>query len=327
MIKFIEDREIDVITVGRAGIDLYPREPNRIMEQVQTYAKHVGGSSANIAVGLTHLGKKTGMISRVSDDALGRFVIQYLERKGIATEGVQIDDKGALNSLTMTEVKSPENCGVIMYRENCADLNLEAELIDERFIKQAKALVITGTALSKSPSREATFKAVELARKNGLVVFFDIDYRPYTWQSEEIASITYHMAAEKSHVIIGTREEFEVMECYTGIAALSDTEIAHKWLGKGADIVIIKHGENGSHAFTQDTEPVRHGIFPAKLKKTYGAGDAFASGFIYGMLENYTLVESLGIGSAAASINISGDTCTESMPRVEELKNLLDYIE
>ncbi len=111
------------------------------------------------------------------------------------------------------------------------------------FIKQAKALVITGTALSKSPSREATFKAVELARKNGLVVFFDIDYRPYTWQSEEIASITYHMAAEKCHVIIGTREEFEVMECYTGIAALSDTEIAHKWLGKGADIVIIKHGE------------------------------------------------------------------------------------
>lgn len=327
MITFIEDRELDVITVGRAGIDLYPREPNRLMEQVETYAKHVGGSPANIAVGLTHLGKKVGMISRVSDDALGRFVIQYLERKGIATEGVQIDDKGALNSLTLAEVKSPENCGVIMYRENCADLNLESELIDERFIKKAKALVIAGTALSKSPSREATFKAIELGRKNGLVIFFDIDYRPYTWISEEAASITYHMAAEKCDVIIGTREEFEVMERFTGIDSLSDSDIANKWIEKGADIVIVKHGEYGSHAFTKGNEPVKHGIFPAKLKKTYGAGDAFASGFIYGMLEKYTLVESLGIGSAAASINISGDTCTEAMPTVEELKTRLDFIE
>lgn len=327
MIKFLESRELDVITVGRAGIDLYPRELNCIMEQVQTYAKHVGGSPANIAVGLARLGKKTGMISRVSDDALGRFVIQYLERKEIATEGVQIDDKGALNSLTLAEVKSPENCGVIMYRENCADLNLDPDLIDEGFIKKAKALLITGTALSKSPSRESTFKAIELARKNGLVVFFDIDYRPYTWISEEAASITYHNAAEKCNVIIGTREEFEVMERFTGIDSLSDVEIANKWIEKGAEIVIVKHGEKGSHAFTKENEPVKHGIFPAKMKKTFGAGDAFAAGFIYGMLENYTLVESLGIGSAAASINISGDTCTEAMPTVEQLKLLLDFLE
>ncbi|MCG8569756.1 MAG: carbohydrate kinase family protein, partial [Spirochaetes bacterium] len=151
-------------------------------------------------------------------------------------------------------------------------------------------------------------------------------YRPYTWQSEEIASITYQLAAQKCHVIIGTREEFEVMERFCQTPVLSDEQIAEKWLKQGTRIIIIKHGKAGSHAFSQDHEPVKHGIFPGKLKKTYGAGDAFASGFIYGMLEKYSLVQSLGIGSAAASINISRDTCTEAMPRVDELKPLLNYL-
>ncbi|MCG8573149.1 MAG: PfkB family carbohydrate kinase, partial [Spirochaetes bacterium] len=139
MIKFKQNRKLDVITVGRIGVDFYPLQTNRTLEEVETFAKHIGGSPANIAVGLAHLGKKAGIISRVSDDAFGRYAINYLKSKGIEIQGVQIDDKGALNSLAITEVKSPESCGLIMYRDNCADLNLEPGLINEMFIEKAKA--------------------------------------------------------------------------------------------------------------------------------------------------------------------------------------------
>ena len=143
---------------------------------------------------------------------MGRFIVNYLKDNHIDTSGISVDQTGAVTGLAFTEIKSPEDCSILMYRDNVADLKLDTTDVSEEYIKQSKALLISGTALAASPSREAVFLALDYARKHDVVVIFDLDYRPYTWKSAQETAVYYNLAAEKCDVIIGTREEFDMME-------------------------------------------------------------------------------------------------------------------
>src|SRR6478752_4825517 len=209
---FKENRGLDFIAVGRLCIDLNANETQRPMEETKTFTKYVGGSPANIAIGAARLGLKTGFIGKVSDDQMGRFITGYLQKNKINTDGIAVDKTGAVTGLAFTEIKSPTDCSILMYRDNVADLKISPLEVSEALIADSKMLLISGTALAASPSREAVFLALDYARKHGTVVVFDVDYRPYTWKSPEETAVYYNLAAEKSDIIVGTREEFDSME-------------------------------------------------------------------------------------------------------------------
>lgn len=322
MINF-DNKKLDVICLGRAGVDLNPIEFNTSIDKVSGFIKSVGGSPANIAVGLAKQGMKVGFIGRVADNGFGKFIKDKFESVGIDTTGV-IFDKKHTNGLALTEVRSPEECGAIFYRENVADLHLCCDDINEDYIKSAKILMISGTALSKSPSREAAFLAIEYAKKNSVKVAMDIDYRPYSWESSSETSICYTMACEKCDIIIGTREEFDAVEYLWDKDNNDDETTAKRFLQKGAGIVVVKRGADGSAAFLDDGKVIKAGIVPAKLRKTFGAGDAFAAGFLTSLLKGNDIKTSLIKGSATASIVISKTDCTEAMPTSQELENYLN---
>lgn len=138
-----------------------------------------------------------------------------------------------------------------MYRDNVADFCLAAEDIDEEYIASAKAIVISGTALAKSPSREACLKAMMLAKKNNVRIVFDIDYREYTWTSKDEIAVYYSLVAQNADIIMGSREEFDLTEGIVGVKD-SDPESAKYWQSFGAAICVIKHGKEGSTAYTND---------------------------------------------------------------------------
>ncbi|UPM55540.1 5-dehydro-2-deoxygluconokinase [Gottfriedia acidiceleris] len=322
-LTFRNQSPIDFIALGRLCIDLNANEINRPMEETITFTKYVGGSPANIAIGMSRLGKKTGFIGRVADDQMGSFILNYLNKNQIDTSNVLIDQSGSKTGLAFTEIKSPVDCSILMYRDNVADLKLEPRDIKEDYIKSAKSLLISGTALAKSPSREAVFLAVEYARKHDVCVFFDIDYRPYTWNSVEETAIYYNLIAQKCDVIIGTREEFDMMECFDHNPNHDDEMTAEKWFSYYAKIVVIKHGKDGSIAYTSIGEKVKGRTFPAKVIKTFGAGDSYAAGFIYGLMEDWSLFESMDFGAAAASIVISSHSCSDAMPTVNQIKKYI----
>ncbi|AZV63807.1 5-dehydro-2-deoxygluconokinase [Peribacillus frigoritolerans] len=326
-LKFKEDRPLNLIAIGRLCIDLNANEINRPMEETMTFTKYVGGSPANIAIGLSRLNMKTGFIGKVSDDQMGRFTTQYLKQNTINTDGIVTDQTGAVTGLAFTEIKSPEECSILMYRDNVADLKLDPTEVSEEYIKQSKALLISGTALAKSPSREAVFVALEYARKNDVVVFFDIDYRPYTWESEAETAVYYNLAAEKSDVIIGTREEFDMMEKLLNYKESNDQVTAERWFSYHAKIVVIKHGGEGSIAYTRDGESHRGGIFKTKVLKTFGAGDSYASAFIYGLMQGFEITEAMRFGGASASIVISKHSSSDAMPTVQEIKSFMETAE
>ncbi len=315
---FKEQAPIDCITLGRANVDLYPPVGQRL-NAARTYEVFVGGSPANIAVGIAKHGLKTGIITRVADDAHGRFVVDYLTACGIDTTQVQYDTSGKKTSLAFAE-RCREDATTIMYREAATDIALDARELSQAYIESAKALFISGTALVQEPSRSAVHEAIRMANATDVFLAMDIDYRPYGWSSEKETKSVLSEAARKCHLLIGTRDEFEVLGCDP---SMSDEACAEGFLRERAELVVIKYGKKGAHAFSKSGATHRGMILPARLVKPWGAGDAFASSLLATLMQGENLEQSLTYGAAAAALVISGNSCTEAMPNREELDHFI----
>ena len=323
-IDFDESRKYDLILLGRVSIDFNPaysdevKEDFKPLKKVHYFEKFVGGSPANIAVGITHHGMKAGFIGKVSDDQFGDFVVDYFNEQGIDTSNISRCTNGEKLGLTFTEMKSPIESSILMYRNRVADLQLSVDDIKEEYIKQAKAILISGTALAESPSREAALKAVMLARRVGTKIIFDIDYRNYNWKNLDEISIYCSMVAKESTVILGSREEFDLTEKEL-MPGLSDEESAKMWHGYHARIVVIKHGMQGSTAYTRDGQKFSIRPFPVQARKGFGGGDGYASGFLYGLFQNWPIIDCLEFGSAEASMMVRANNCSDDLPNPEQV--------
>lgn len=313
--------KFDLITLGRAAVDFNANEINRPMEETMTFTKYVGGSPANIAIGTSKLGLNVGMVSRISDDQHGNFVLDYMSKAGVDTKYFKKDTEGRKIGLTFTEIKSPEECSILMYRDEVADLFLSVDDYDDDYLTNADSLLVSGTALSQSPSRESVLHAVNVAKQNGVEVIFELDYRPYTWGTEAEKTIYMTEVARKADIILGTRDEFDVLE---GNQRLSDENSVKELFNHSPKIIVIKHGVKGSKAFTREGEVIEGKAYKTEVLKTFGAGDSFASGFIYALKKDKPLNEALKYGSAAASIVVSKHSSSEAMPTVAEIEELIN---
>lgn len=321
-IKFDEARPFDLILLGRAAIDLNPVDYFQTLAKSTTFKKYLGGSPANIAVGLARLGKKIGFIGKVSDDQFGDFVYDCFEAENIDTSHVTRCTGGEKLGLTFTEILSEHESSILMYRNKIADLQLSVDDIDEDYIKSSKAILISGTALAECPSREAALKAVALAKKTGTPIIFDIDYREYNWRNKDELAIYYGIVAKQSDIILGSREEYNLTE---GLIeqGRDDEATASYWHSQGAKIVVIKHGKQGSTAYTNDGKSYTIKPFPIKALKSFGGGDGYASAFLFGLFQSWEIIDCLEFGSASASLLVASHGCSADMPSEQKVK---DYI-
>lgn len=321
-IEFDNSKEFDLILLGRVAVDLNPVDYYCPLNESTTFKRYLGGSPANIAVGLARLGKKCGFFARVSDDQLGTFVTDYFDNEGIDTSHIKRCQNGEKIGLTFTEIKSETESSIVMYRNEAADLKLDVEDIDEDYINRAKAILISGTALAESPSREAALKAVALAKKNGVPIIFDIDYRAYNWKNADEIAIYYSSVAREADIILGSREEYDLTEKFIKVG-MTDKETAAYWHSQNAKIVIIKHGKEGSTAYTNDGESFSIKPFPVKLLKSFGGGDGYASAFLYGIFEGWEIIDALEFGSASAAMLVASHACSQDMPTVDAVKEFI----
>lgn len=317
-----ETRAFDIVLLGRAAIDLNPTDYYKPLDESTTFKKYLGGSPANIAVGMARLGKKVGFIGKVSDDQFGTFIEKRFQSEGIDTSHVTRAKNGEKLGLTFTEILSESESSILMYRNGIADLQLSVEDIDEEYIKQSKALLISGTALAQSPSREAALKALRLAKKNSTKVIFDIDYRPYNWKNADEIAIYYSTVAREADVILASREEVDLTEALIETGR-DDRRSADYWHAQGVQILVIKHGKEGSTAYTDDGNSYSIKPFPVKLLKSFGGGDGYASAFLYGLFEGWEIMDALEFGSASAAMLVASHACSEDMPDVESVKKFI----
>lgn len=322
-IRFEDNRPIDVIAIGRVGVDLNPNEYNRPLYETQSFTKTVGGSPANIAVATSKYGMNTGFIGKIADDSFGKYITNYFEEQNINTDGLIVDYNNNKTGLAFVEIKSPSESDIIMYRSDAVDLKLEINDVSEEYIKNSKALVVSGTALAASPSREAVFMAIKYAKRHNTVVFFDVDYRPYTWNSMEETALYCSLAAEKSDVIIGTREEFDVLEGVDIPGNKDDDRSAEYWLDN-CQLVIVKRGKDGSTAYFKNGEKKTGEVFPVNPLKTQGAGDSYAGGVISSMIKGKSVEEAMMYGAGAAAIVVQENSCSEAMPTEKQIEDFIE---
>ena len=318
MVKFDASRALDVIPVGRVAIDFNPTDYYKPLSESENFNKYLGGSPANIAVGMARLGRKVGFLGKVSDDQFGYFVTNYFVKEGIDVSHITRCQNGEKLGLTFTEILSPTQSSILMYREGVADLMLHPDDVDLEYIASAKALLISGTSLCTSPTREAALKALILAKKAGTMVIFDADYRAYTWKNMDEIAVYTSIVAEQSDMILGSREEFDLMERLLGLDG-TDEASAKYWHQKGVELLVIKHGKAGSHAYSVNDGNWSVKPFPVNALKGFGGGDGYASSFLHGLLMGKKLNEALEMGSASAAMLVASHACSKDMPTEDAL--------
>ena len=312
-----EAKPLDIIPTGRIAIDFNPTDMNRPLSESEHFNKYLGGSPANIAVGMARLGRKVGFLARVSDDQFGDFVTGFFQKEGIDISHVRRCENGEKLGLTFTEILSPTQSSILMYREGVADLMLHVDDVDEAYVASARCLLISGTSLCTSPTREAALKALTFAVRHGVTVVFDADYRAYTWKNPDEIALYCSLVAEKADIILGSREEFDLMERLTGLPG-SDEASAEYWLAGKPRLLVIKHGKEGSRAYAEgESWLVRP--FPVKAMKGFGGGDGYASALLSGLMTGHSLAESLEMGSASAAMLVASHACSRDMPTEEAL--------
>ena len=307
----------DFVIIGRAGMDFYADPPGTRTEEASGFSACLGGSSANIGVAITRHGGRATLVTCVSDDAIGRFCLNQLDHYGVDRRHVRSVGGEARNSLAVIETRA-EDCQSVIYRNGAADFQMSVADVEAVNYAAYTALITTGTVLAAQPSRDAAFRAFELARAAGLPLIFDVDYRPYSWVSAQDAADTYSRAGSLCDVIIGNDVEFGFMAGDYALGLSKARELARL----SAKIVIYKMGEAGAITITPEEE-FRTGIYPVQALKPTGAGDSFMGGFIAALAAGHGLRDAVLRGSACASIVVSRVGCAPAMPSPQELTGFL----
>lgn len=310
-------RQNNFVIVGRVGMDLFP-DPGEATETADHFTADMGGSSANIAAGLVKLGGKASLVTRVSDDSVGRFCVNKLHHYGVDTRYVTPVGGEARNSLALYESRVEGHQSVI-YRNGAADFEMTGADVDAVNYGQFGALVTAGTVFAAEPSRSASFRAFEHARAAGLPIIFDVDYRPYSWPSPQVAEDVLSRAGALSDVIVGNDDEFGFMAGGKDKGLAKARELAQS----SASLVIYKMGEHGAVTFWQGQE-LRTGIYPVEALKPTGAGDSFMAGLLSGIADGLSLEDAVLRGSACAAIVVARPGCAPAMPGPSQLQSFLD---
>lgn len=303
--------------LGRAGMDLYADPIGVKSEEADTFHADLGGSSANICAGLVKLGSQASLITSVSDDAIGRFCLNRLQHYGVDTSYIRVLGGEYRTSLALYESRT-ENFQNVIYRNGAVDFQVTDADVDRVDYSSFSALISAGTVFASEPSRSATFQGFENAREAGLPIIFDVDYRPYSWPSPEIAADVLSRAGEASDLIVGNDEEFGFMAggMEKGFAKAQDLA------RKPGRVVIYKMGEKGAVTLA-DGQEIRTGIYPVDAIKPVGAGDSFMAGLLASIAAGHSLKDSVMRGSACASIVVSKPGCAPAMPTTPELNAFL----
>jgi 5-dehydro-2-deoxygluconokinase len=330
--RFPSGRDLDVICLGRMGVDFYAQQIGARLEDVTSFAKYLGGSSANTAFGCARLGLKAGMISRVGDDAMGRFLVETIAREGCDVSHVGVDP-ARLTAAVVLGIKDKDTFPLIFLRENCADMAIGEAEIEASYIARSRALLITGTHFSTEYINRISNRALERAHEHDVRTVLDIDYRPVLWgltkrgdgETRYIQSdtVTAHLARllPKFDLVIGTIEEFNIAGGSTDIME-SLTSIRRNTKA----VLVVKRGPLGcaviDGAIPRSLDDAFNGSgVEVEVLNVLGAGDAFSAGFLSGWVRGEDYDACALYANACGALVVSRHGCAPAMPtRIE-----LDY--
>ncbi len=321
---------IDLITMGRSSIDLYSNDVGTPFVEIKSFAAYVGGSPTNIAVGARRLGLNAAVLTAVGEDPVGDFILKFLKDEGVQTEYV-LRKPGTRTSAVVLGIEPPDKFPLVYYRDNCADNQLAIDDVLQTPIKDCRVFEFSGTGLSKEPSRSATLFAAEQAKAAGATVVLDVDFRPNQWHDPRAFGVTVRSALPLVDIVLGTDDECKAVT----LADPAQVNVTHSQISgarvagdlaqavqsmqrRGPRVIVVKKGEKGATLYEAGKAPVDVPGFPVKVYNVLGAGDAFAAGFIYGLVKGWDHYKSARMGNAGGAIVVTRHGCANFMAYEEE---------
>ena len=311
-------RTYDVLCIGRSSIDLYSNDVGAPFEEITSFAALVGGCPTNISVGTRRLGLKSALLTALGKDKVGDFVHHFLTREGVEMKFTPTK-AGRRTSAVLLGIEPPDRFPLVYYRDNNADIELMIDDVLAAPVGDARLLLISGTGLSKDPSRSATQFAAEWATSLGTEVVLDIDYRPDQWYDARAFGISVRLTLPLCDIAIGTEDEIKAA---TG-AAQPEQAVARLLEGV-RKAVVFKRGSDGSRVYLKSGEVIDAQPFKVDVLNVLGAGDAFASGFLYGYLQGWGWAKAARMGNATGAIVVTRQGCANDMPTLPEALALVE---
>ncbi len=323
-------KKYDVITMGRSSIDLYSQNVGVEFIDIRGFDAFVGGSPLNIATGCQRLGLNASLLTGVGDDKVGDFILNFLAKEKIETRFIP-RIAGARSSAVLLGIQPPDKFPLVFYRNNAADSQVTIDHVKAVPMEEFRLLEISATALNIEPSRSAVFYAAEAAHTGQVPVLLDLDFRADQWTDVLSYGLMVRSLLPKVHIAIGTEEEVLA----TQLKERAQVSIQHQQisapkvtgnlesataaiLSAGVDILIVKRGAAGVTIYNHQGKPRDVPGFPVTILNVLGAGDAFASGFIYGYLQGWDLFKACRMGNASGAQVVLQPGCANFMPTLQE---------
>jgi len=312
-LKVDASREYQALVIGRAGMDLYPLPDGAKIKDAESFSTDLGGSAGNISVAISKAEANVALLTALSDDSVGDFVRNRLKLAYVDSRFITTTQGNERTSLALAEVRK-EDCEVVIYRNNPADLSFRLTDESRKAIKNSSHLVITGTGLIDPESRANTIEALKLAKESACITWFDLDFRQFNWVDNKETQSVYSEAAKYCQVIVGNEEEFSILD--------NNLENMIKRYTDNEQIILLKRGSNGSSLFISDKR-LDSGVYPVIPLKPYGAGDAFLGNLLINYHNHQDWQKAINTGSAAAAIVVSQRGCAGVMPSPIEIEQFL----
>ena len=321
----------DLLTYGRSSIDLYSNDLGAPFEEITSFRSFAGGSPLNIATGITRLGLKAALLTAMGEDKVADFLLQFLQEEGVETKFIP-RIAGTRTSAVLLGIEPPDRFPLVYYRDNCADSAMTIDHVIAANVSQFRCLEISGTALNKEPSRSAAFFAAEEAVRHGVPVILDLDFRHDQWHDPRAFGVTTRALLSRVTIALGTEEEVlatmltdpnQITIKHQQVSAPEiggdlDQAIA-RVLQLGIDALIVKRGRDGASIHLTDGSATEVPGFPVEIVNVLGAGDAFATGFIYAFLQGWDHYRACRMGNACGAIIVTRHGCANFMPYHDEL--------
>ncbi len=325
----------DVITMGRSSIDLYSNDIGAPFVEITSFAAYVGGNPTNISVGTRRLGLQSALLTAVGEDQVGDFILHFLRQEGVETRFIP-RKPGHRSSAVVLGIEPPDRFPLTYYRDNCADIELNIDDVLATPIAGSQTLLISGTGLSKEPSRSATIFAAETAKRAGKTVMLDIDFRPDQWHDPRAFGVTLRSALRLVDIVVGTEDEINAAmltdpsQVSLTHSQVSDARVSgdidaaiQALLSLGPRVLAQKRGAAGSmvHLVSNGslTTQIEVPGFMVEVENILGAGDAFASGFLYGFVKGWDWYKAARLGNACGAILVTRHGCANFMPTYDEV--------
>jgi len=329
------DRGYDILAMGRSSIDLYANEIGAPFPEIKSFSAYVGGCPTNISVGTRRLGLRSALLTAVGEDPVGDFILNFLEKEGVVTSFIP-RKPGRRTSAVILGIEPPDKFPLVYYRDNCADIELTIEDVLIAPVTQSRVLLISGTGLSREPSRSATLYAAERARANGTTVFLDLDFRPDQWSEARSYGVTIRAAMRLVDVVIGTADEVKAGALEESDVSVEHSQVSGARVGgdvmkaieavfaAGPSALVMKRGGESTTVYLRGGEVIEAAPFPVDVCNVLGAGDAFASGLLYGRLKGWDWHRAARMGNACGAIVVTRHGCANFMPFEQEALGFIE---